>query len=260
MLRLGLLTALITAVVAGCGGDDSAQPPTSAADSGRLDAAGATAPRPGGCPRTAGGRSAKGVAISLGRGPAYPVLGMQQAPPAPGGVAELSDDEHKQGVYFHKTLWAISRRAHSDVIIRASDYHGARPVSFFDGRRRLRALRLPGPAAPGVTPRRRRCFGDPVATSSTSPAASSTNGSSSKPISTESQGHVASSRSRACSRDVRLSRQADARAAGRARGRGCRAGRRRAARRPAAARHRAQRGLRRGRSCRCSRARARRGR
>jgi hypothetical protein len=97
------------------------------------------------CPRTVGGRSAKGVAIALGHGPAYPVLGMAAAPPAPGGVAPLSDDVHKHGLYFHKTLWAISSQAASDLLILASSYHDRRPVHFFDGRQQHRTLRLPRP-------------------------------------------------------------------------------------------------------------------
>jgi hypothetical protein len=70
---------------------------------------------------------------------------MAVAPPAPGGVASLTADIHRKGAYFHKTLWAISRRARSDVLVRASSYRAGRPVNFFDGHRQHRTLRLPRP-------------------------------------------------------------------------------------------------------------------
>jgi hypothetical protein len=56
------------------------------------------------CPRTPGGRKAPKVAITLGDGPAYPVLGMEAPPPARGGVVRLDSDLHRHGVYSHKTL------------------------------------------------------------------------------------------------------------------------------------------------------------
>src|SRR5438132_609461 len=68
------------------------------------------APANGQCPRTSGGLRAKGVAIALGHGPVYPVLGMSTAPPSPGGVAGLRGEYHVLGWYLHKTLWAISPR------------------------------------------------------------------------------------------------------------------------------------------------------
>ena len=72
---------------------------------------------------------------------------MAAAPPAPDGIASLSDDIHRNGVYLHKTLWAITRRTPSDILIRASTYPSGRPVNFFDGRQQHRTLRLPKPAA-----------------------------------------------------------------------------------------------------------------
>jgi hypothetical protein len=148
MARRAQLAVLVMATaLAGCGGSqrdraDSQAGTTRASTHSTSPAASADTT---GCPRTRGGRSAKGIAISLGQGPAYPALGMAVAPPAPDGVASLADDTYKQGVYFHKTLWAISRRARSDVFVRASNYDTGRPVSFFDGRKQHRALRLPRP-------------------------------------------------------------------------------------------------------------------
>jgi hypothetical protein len=72
----------------------------------------------GGCPRTSGGLRAKGVAIALGRGPVYPVLGMAAAPPAAGGVAGLRSDFHVLGWYLHKTLWAISPMYTGPILVR----------------------------------------------------------------------------------------------------------------------------------------------
>lgn len=85
------------------------------------------------CPRTAGGRDAKGVAISLGAGPAYPVLGMAQAPPAALGVVVLDGDTHEGGLYLHKTLWAISPRAKTAIVVRAESLPTRKRIGFFDG-------------------------------------------------------------------------------------------------------------------------------
>src|SRR4051794_25818316 len=97
------LAVLMTAMLAACGGDGGSTGSVTAAAGSRRSTASAAPTTPGsGCPRTAGGRSAKGVAISLGSGPAYPVLGMAAAPPSPRGVASLTDDTHRQGVFLHK--------------------------------------------------------------------------------------------------------------------------------------------------------------
>jgi hypothetical protein len=145
--RAQLAVLVVTIALAACGGSqrDRADSETGSTRANTHAASGATSADTTGCPRTRGGRSAKGIAISLGQGPAYPALGMPVAPPAPGGVASLTDDTYKQGVYFHKTLWAISRRARSDVFVRASSYDTGRPVNFFDGRKQHRTLRLPRP-------------------------------------------------------------------------------------------------------------------
>ena len=75
-------------------------------------------PASGQCPRTSGGIRAKDVAIALGHGPVYPVLGMSAAPPSRGGVAGLRSDFRVLGWYLHKTLWAISPRYQGPVLIR----------------------------------------------------------------------------------------------------------------------------------------------
>lgn len=51
------------------------------------------------CPRTPGGRRAPKVAITLGDGPVYPVLGMSAPPPRPAGVASLRDDIRRGRCY-----------------------------------------------------------------------------------------------------------------------------------------------------------------
>lgn len=70
------------------------------------------------CPRTSGGDRAKGVAVALGRGPVFPVIGMSAAPPARGGVAGLRSDYRVLGWYLHKTLWAVSPSYSGPVLIR----------------------------------------------------------------------------------------------------------------------------------------------
>jgi hypothetical protein len=82
------------------------------------------------CPRTRGGRPNPRIAIALGDGPAYPVMGMAAPPPSPAGVADLSDDERRNGWYLHKTLWAVSRVYSGPVLIRARQVDGSRPVRF----------------------------------------------------------------------------------------------------------------------------------
>jgi hypothetical protein len=101
-----------------------------------------------GCPRTPGGRKAPKVAISLGDGPAYPVLGMTAPPPARGGVASLDSDLHMHGFIAHKTLWAMSPTASSDLVVRARKLRSRQPVRFLYGSRTptvRRTLRLPQP-------------------------------------------------------------------------------------------------------------------
>jgi hypothetical protein len=82
------------------------------------------------CPRTPGGRRAPKVAITLGGGPAYPVLGMSAPPPRPGGVASLGDDIRHAGWYWHKTLWAIDKRYGGPVLIRGARIDRPGPLRF----------------------------------------------------------------------------------------------------------------------------------
>lgn len=110
--------ACIAVAAGGCGGSAPGGIPKSSTSPAADSASKARIPR-GDCPRTSGGRRAKGVAIALGHGPAYPVLGMQAAPSATLGVAVLNDDIQRRGVFLHKTLWAVSPRAHSDIVVRA---------------------------------------------------------------------------------------------------------------------------------------------
>jgi hypothetical protein len=85
------------------------------------------------CPRTSGGLRAKGVAIALGRGPVYPVLGMAAAPPAARGVAGLRSDFHVLGWYLHKTLWAISPDYSGPILVRGERLDDPGPVRFGAG-------------------------------------------------------------------------------------------------------------------------------
>ena len=71
-------------------------------------------PKSGGCPRSPGGRAAPNVGITLGDGPAYPVLGfpLGSAPPSPGGVVSLRQDRPRiNGRYAQKVLWAVAANA-----------------------------------------------------------------------------------------------------------------------------------------------------
>lgn len=76
------------------------------------------APSSGRCLRTPGGRPAPHVAIALGSGPAYPVPGLEAAPPSHKGVVRLYANERKDGAYWHKILWAVDPRYDGPVLIR----------------------------------------------------------------------------------------------------------------------------------------------
>ena len=82
------------------------------------------------CPRTPGGRRAPRVAITLGDGPAYPVLGMSEPPPRPAGVASLGDDIRRGGWYWHKTLWAVDKRYRGALLIRGARIDRPGPLRF----------------------------------------------------------------------------------------------------------------------------------
>jgi hypothetical protein len=89
----------------------------------------------GKCPRTPGGHAARDVAITLGSGPAYPVLGFSSPPPRPGGVVDLSDDPRRRRSYAHKTLWTVSPEAPSRITVVGRQ---------LDGDGRVRFLTRPG--------------------------------------------------------------------------------------------------------------------
>jgi hypothetical protein len=95
------------------------------------------------CPRTPGGRRAPKVAITLGDGPAYPVLGMSEPPPSPAGVASLRDDIRREGWYWHKTLWAVDKRYRGSVLIRGARIDRPGPMRFGTDHQVLDELEMP---------------------------------------------------------------------------------------------------------------------
>jgi hypothetical protein len=90
------------------------------------------------CPRSVAGRAAPGAGVTLGAGPAYPVLG-------PGGAASLRDDLRVGGWYLHKTMWAVRPSYPGPVLARGRQIDGESRLRF--DRRRLQDLRLPDAAA-----------------------------------------------------------------------------------------------------------------
>ena len=91
------------------------------------------------CPRSPGGRAAPAVGITLGDGPAYPVLGfsLDSPPPKPGGVVSLRQDRPRvAGRYAQKVLWALAPNA-ARFTVTAGRLRGA------SGDRRI-AFELPG--------------------------------------------------------------------------------------------------------------------
>jgi hypothetical protein len=104
------------------------------------------------CPRTAGGRPNPDVAIALGRGPAYPVLGFEgnQIPPAPQALVPLHSEDRKGNAYWHKTLWAVDPRYDGPILIRGGGIDPPRPLWFVvpsgtasRSQRRVRELHMP---------------------------------------------------------------------------------------------------------------------
>jgi hypothetical protein len=95
------------------------------------------------CPRTSGGRQAPKVAITLGDGPAYPVLGMSEPPPRAAGVASLRDDIRRGGWYWHKTLWAVDKRYRGPLLIRGARIDRPGPMRFGSDYEVLRELEMP---------------------------------------------------------------------------------------------------------------------
>lgn len=97
------------------------------------------------CPRSTGSRPSKKVAIALGPGPAYPVMGLEAAPPAAKGVVALTPDERRGQWYLRKTLWAVAPRERGPILIRAARIDGPGGVRFEAGRPGVlvRELRFP---------------------------------------------------------------------------------------------------------------------
>ncbi|MGI8926186.1 MAG: hypothetical protein ACR2HN_06000 [Tepidiformaceae bacterium] len=126
---LRLVLACAVAAVTGCASSPPSSPSTSTSTaSGSKAVIAASA-----CPRTAGGRKAKGAAIALGDGPAYPVLGMPVAPPAALGVVNLDDDVRRGSLYLHKTLWATSPGARGTITVRVTALSSRATAGFFNG-------------------------------------------------------------------------------------------------------------------------------
>lgn len=72
------------------------------------------------CPRSPGGRPNPDIGVALGPGPAYPVLALKgKAPPSPGGIVPLRNEDLRGGIYWVKTLWAIDPRYDGPALIRA---------------------------------------------------------------------------------------------------------------------------------------------
>jgi hypothetical protein len=86
----------------------------------------------GTCPRTRGGRAAPDAGITLGRGPAYPALGMPAAPPDRRGVVDVSDDVVNHSFQFHKTLFAVAPKYRGRVLVRGAKLGGPR-IRFHTG-------------------------------------------------------------------------------------------------------------------------------
>jgi hypothetical protein len=97
------------------------------------------------CPRTPGGYPSPDVAIALGSGPAYPVLGFEgeHVPPSPKAVVPLYADERRGNAYWHKTLWAVDPAYDGPVLIRGAGIDPPQSMRFGYDERQLRELEFP---------------------------------------------------------------------------------------------------------------------
>jgi hypothetical protein len=122
---------LVLALASACSGEaeeGTSQPRAGLHRALHLPSVAAGAP----CPVTDGGRPNPDVAIALGPGPAYPVLGYEgnRAPPDPKAVVPLYREERRGGAYWHKTLWAVDPKYDGPVLIRARGLDPAQLVQF----------------------------------------------------------------------------------------------------------------------------------
>jgi hypothetical protein len=135
----------VCAAAAGCGAGQSTPQPqprtaAAAAPSATPAAAATPLPRSARCPRSKASRPAKQVAIALGDGPAYPVLGMEPVPPSRRGIVRLYENARSGSVYRHKTLWAVGPDAKSELVITGASLRTGVPLRFLIGK----PARVPG--------------------------------------------------------------------------------------------------------------------
>jgi hypothetical protein len=145
------LLAGITALSSGCIGGASEATPTRTTSEDKMD--GSSDPHrslhlptvaPGAaCPRTPGARPNPDVAIALGSGPAYPVLGFEGNPIPPKPAVPLHAEDRKRNVYWHKTLWAVDPAYDGPVLIRGAGIDPPRAIWFAYDKRQLRELEFP---------------------------------------------------------------------------------------------------------------------
>jgi hypothetical protein len=132
------LLAGITALSSGCIGGASEATPTRTTSEDKMD--GSSDPHrslhlptvaPGAaCPRTPGARPNPDVAIALGSGPAYPILGFEGNPIPPKPAVPLHAEDRKGNVYWHKTLWAVDPAYDGPVLIRGAGIDPPRAIWF----------------------------------------------------------------------------------------------------------------------------------
>jgi hypothetical protein len=138
-MRRGLVGCLVLLTLTGCIGSQAT--PSDDAGTGGKSVASNEVRRPlqiptmgpgAACPRTAGGRPSPDVAIALGSGPAYPVLGFEDGhvPPSPKGVVPLYANERKGSAYWHKTLWAVDPRYDGPLLVRGRSMDSPQALRF----------------------------------------------------------------------------------------------------------------------------------
>jgi hypothetical protein len=98
-----------------------------------------------GCPVTPGGRPSPDVAVALGSGPAYPVLGYEgdAVPPSSRAFVPLYADERRGGMFWHKTLWAVDPDYDGSVLIRGAGIDPPRQIGFAYSKKERRELVFP---------------------------------------------------------------------------------------------------------------------
>lgn len=126
---LGLVLACAVAAVTGCASSPPSSPSTTTSTaSGSKAVIAASA-----CPRTAGGRKAKGCPSRSATARPTPSWACRWRHPLRSVSSTLDDDVRRGSLYLHKTLWATSPGARGTITVRVTALSSRATAGFFNG-------------------------------------------------------------------------------------------------------------------------------